>query len=232
LFTLLHLLTSKCKCLFLCNHRETENTFSIIPYKFLLPNFLLPTFQFSTQTNFTRHPAGFLLRIFLAMADGLGGCEPGEPRGNLSAGMPFGLDWRTIEGKPWSNLVNRMIPKNPLNWRRSGLIAVYFSSALVLVTGFGFLACQSAEPAATPLVVPSTELERPQTGLAETQMVISGKTYRVEVASTPQQEQTGLMYRKHLPKGHGMLFPFSPSRRVSFWMKNTKMPLDMLYLRM
>ncbi len=87
---------------------------------------------------------------------------------------------------------------------------------------FGVAVTQAEEPAMA--------LGKPQTGLPETQVAVGGKTYHVEVAITPQQEQIGLMYRTRLPKGHGMLFPFIPPRRVSFWMKNTKISLDMLFV--
>ena len=55
-------------------------------------------------------------------------------------------------------------------------------------------------------------------------------TVSVEVARTPRARQQGLMHRDSLADGHGMLF-IMPSIRVhSFWMKNTLIPLDMLFL--
>src|SRR6266540_2176552 len=42
---------------------------------------------------------------------------------------------------------------------------------------------------------------------------------------------TGLMYRKELPDGKGMLFDFSPEQQISMWMKNTYIPLDMIFIR-
>ncbi|QTH20690.1 DUF192 domain-containing protein [Rhizorhabdus wittichii] len=55
--------------------------------------------------------------------------------------------------------------------------------------------------------------------------------YAVEVASTPQQQARGLMYRTSLPDHGGMIFPMSPPREASFWMKNTYIPLDMIFIR-
>ncbi|MBR0693083.1 DUF192 domain-containing protein [Bradyrhizobium lablabi] len=55
--------------------------------------------------------------------------------------------------------------------------------------------------------------------------------FSVEMATTDEEKQTGLMYRKELPDGKGMLFDFSPEQEVSMWMKNTYVPLDMIFIR-
>lgn len=52
----------------------------------------------------------------------------------------------------------------------------------------------------------------------------------LEIADTPAKTARGLMYRQHLPPTHGMLFIFKSDRVQSFWMKNTLIPLDMLFL--
>lgn len=61
--------------------------------------------------------------------------------------------------------------------------------------------------------------------------IVAGKVILLEVAKTPEQQAMGLMYRKSLADDRGMLFPFSPPRPVNFWMKNTIIPLDMVFLR-
>ncbi|WP_322111946.1 DUF192 domain-containing protein [Aerosakkonema funiforme] len=53
----------------------------------------------------------------------------------------------------------------------------------------------------------------------------------LEVTRTPEQQAMGLMYRTALPDNRGMLFEFQPAQTVSFWMKNVKIPLDMVFLR-
>jgi uncharacterized membrane protein (UPF0127 family) len=57
------------------------------------------------------------------------------------------------------------------------------------------------------------------------------QVFSVEMATTEQEKETGLMYRKELADGHGMLFDFSPEQEVSMWMKNTFIPLDMIFIR-
>jgi len=57
------------------------------------------------------------------------------------------------------------------------------------------------------------------------------QVFSVEIATTEEEKTTGLMYRKELPDGKGMLFDFSPEQEVSMWMKNTYIPLDMIFIR-
>src|SRR3546814_3301130 len=60
-----------------------------------------------------------------------------------------------------------------------------------------------------------------------------GQTHRfdVEVARSEEAQQKGLMFRTELPKDGGMLFPFAKPKIASFWMKNTLIPLDMIFIR-
>ena len=57
------------------------------------------------------------------------------------------------------------------------------------------------------------------------------KVFSVEMATTEEEKTTGLMYRKELADGKGMLFDFSPEQQVSMWMKNTYISLDMIFIR-
>ncbi|WJR75052.1 DUF192 domain-containing protein [Bradyrhizobium sp. NP1] len=57
------------------------------------------------------------------------------------------------------------------------------------------------------------------------------QVFSVEVARTEEEKTTGLMYRKELADGKGMLFDFSPEQQVSMWMKNTYISLDMIFIR-
>jgi uncharacterized membrane protein (UPF0127 family) len=53
--------------------------------------------------------------------------------------------------------------------------------------------------------------------------------FAMEVAATPDEQEIGLMYRSAMPKNHGMLFVFPDTKHRSFWMKNTYIPLDVIY---
>lgn len=63
---------------------------------------------------------------------------------------------------------------------------------------------------------------------AETDSII--KTLDIEIADDEYSTQTGLMYRTKLEKNHGMLFIFADMQMRSFYMKNTKIPLDIIYI--
>jgi len=55
--------------------------------------------------------------------------------------------------------------------------------------------------------------------------------FSVELAVTDEERARGLMYRKELPEGRGMLFDFKQDQDVSMWMKNTFIPLDMIFIQ-
>lgn len=57
-----------------------------------------------------------------------------------------------------------------------------------------------------------------------------GVRVQVELALTPAEHARGLMFRKHLEDGHGMLFVFDDDEVRTFWMKNTLVPLDMIFV--
>ncbi len=76
---------------------------------------------------------------------------------------------------------------------------------------------------------------RPQLSFAKAPLSIltqNGKRYdfEVELATTLKEQRHGLMYRKHLAPDQGMLFENKPPKRAIMWMKNTYIPLDMLFV--
>jgi hypothetical protein len=75
---------------------------------------------------------------------------------------------------------------------------------------------------------------RPREGLSTDSLVIrtAKETHRfsIEVARTPEQQQLGLMFRNKLEPDAGMLFLYPQPQRIAMWMKNTLIPLDMVFI--
>jgi uncharacterized membrane protein (UPF0127 family) len=89
--------------------------------------------------------------------------------------------------------------------------------------------CKPAPPRAadvplTPVEARKTRVELPRATLAD------GSTVTLEIASTPEEISRGLMFRPSLAADRGMLFLFGHERLPSFWMKNTLIALDIIFL--
>lgn len=82
----------------------------------------------------------------------------------------------------------------------------------------GVVGCSSSAPGSAQSLPVTAEVE------------LGGRTIELEVARTPQEQATGLMFRNYLDDDRGMLFPVDPPQPVSLWMKNVVIPLDMLFL--
>lgn len=68
--------------------------------------------------------------------------------------------------------------------------------------------------------------------LEDLTILADGKThpFKVEIADDEAEREHGLMNRPSMPRGHGMLFEFPDERERSFWMHNTYIPLDIIYI--
>ncbi len=60
-------------------------------------------------------------------------------------------------------------------------------------------------------------------------VTLGGHSFTVELATTPEEQARGLMQRTSMPADHGMLFVFQHDEPRTFWMKDTLIPLDMLF---
>jgi len=93
----------------------------------------------------------------------------------------------------------------------------------------------AATGAACSAQTSEAQLERSVAGLEQVPLTIrsGGKTHRfvVEIARTPAEQAQGLMNRATLAPDRGMIFPYQDAQPVSFWMKNTLIPLDMIFVR-
>jgi len=89
--------------------------------------------------------------------------------------------------------------------------------------------------ACQPSASNAVELGRSPGGLEQLPLTVTSSTgkhrFTVEVAKTSEEQSMGLMYRNKLGPDRGMIFPFDPPRDASFWMRNTLIPLDMIFVR-
>ncbi|WP_439533956.1 DUF192 domain-containing protein [Polymorphobacter sp.] len=94
----------------------------------------------------------------------------------------------------------------------------------IVVLPFAFLGLLLAVPAAAC----------PNVGLPEQTVTMVTRTgshrYVVDLAATSDQQSCGLMFRETMARDRGMIFPFSPPRQASFWMMNTPLPLDLVFV--
>ncbi len=97
-------------------------------------------------------------------------------------------------------------------------------SAMFVLTGILTLTMVGVPSWAEYMAEPSPRLPR-------VKVMLGGEVFELEVATTTQTLRRGLMFRQQLADHEGMIFPFQPPRRVDFWMKNTLIPLDMIFTR-
>lgn len=108
-----------------------------------------------------------------------------------------------------------------------------YNAAVLLAAAL--LAC-SPQPAAeaTPKAEASEPARHPVSGLQVIPLTVTTaagpRRFMVEVAATAAEQQKGLMFRTAMGPDEGMIFPNSPPQPRSFWMKNTVIPLDIIYI--
>jgi uncharacterized protein len=90
-------------------------------------------------------------------------------------------------------------------------------------------------PAAEPVATASSDVAvHPESGLRIISVTIThaGKphVFKAELAQSPQDQAKGLMFRTALGPDEAMLFPFDPPKAASFWMRNTVIPLDLVFV--
>jgi uncharacterized membrane protein (UPF0127 family) len=95
---------------------------------------------------------------------------------------------------------------------------IYASALVGLVIGCAPSISSTPSPIASPLPLTA-------------QVTIGSTEILLEVAKTPEAQARGLMFRTELAGDRGMLFEFEEPRVARFWMKNTLIPLDMIFLR-
>lgn len=105
---------------------------------------------------------------------------------------------------------------------RKILLAVVAIVAVVAVLGFYLAAPQSSADQAMRLPVDPAPLVVETAG--------GERSFTIEIADDQSERSAGLMFRESMDDDHGMLFVFSETKPVAFWMKNTPMPLDLVFI--
>lgn len=117
-------------------------------------------------------------------------------------------------------------------FKPSAILAAAIASVTLL--GCAVATSPSSAKAARAECLAGKPLEAAPSGLDQVILCIrSGKKkhrFAVEMARTGQQQAQGLMFRTELADDKGMLFPFEQDRIASFWMKNTLIPLDIIFI--
>jgi uncharacterized membrane protein (UPF0127 family) len=92
------------------------------------------------------------------------------------------------------------------------------------------VACSPQAPAQN---VPAEQA--PQKGLQQVPLTIHSASgdhrFIVDIAATPDQQERGLMFVRSLGPNRGMIFPYDPPQQVAFWMRNTLIALDIVFIR-
>jgi uncharacterized membrane protein (UPF0127 family) len=99
----------------------------------------------------------------------------------------------------------------------------------VVVVTLGLWGCASFSSSAQFSSVAQSPPQRQQLPITA-QLMVGNRVIKLETARTPEEQAIGLMNRTELAKNRGMIFPFSPPRIARFWMKNTLIPLDMIFV--
>jgi len=91
----------------------------------------------------------------------------------------------------------------------------------------GFVLLLGVAPGAQAAACPNVGLKQEQITL----VTVTGRhSYIVDLAKTADEQSCGLMYREKMARTSGMIFPFSPPRPTAFWMMNTPLPLDLIFV--
>lgn len=105
----------------------------------------------------------------------------------------------------------------------SGKFGMFSTLAAIILAGSLVFSCSAQSAASQDISKPNPQLKTVTLKAGLTQVI-------AEVAKIEGERNRGLMFRKTLADGKGMLFVFETDQKVSFWMKNTSIPLSVAYM--
>lgn len=108
------------------------------------------------------------------------------------------------------------------------------AAKILALTGLALTGCSPNASEAAPGSTQAAPSVHPVSGLAVVPLTVTSgdrvHNFRVELARTGQEQARGLMFRTAMGADEGMLFPMNPPRGASFWMRNTVIPLDLIFV--
>jgi uncharacterized membrane protein (UPF0127 family) len=107
--------------------------------------------------------------------------------------------------------------------KQSSLLALWLAAAACAGCG------RTAEPAALAATDPGAPTKA-QPKLQTIKLYVRSEEMVAELALTPDQQRTGMMFRTNMAQNAGMLFPLPYTQRAAFWMKNCPLPLSAAYI--
>ena len=127
-----------------------------------------------------------------------------------------------------------------MSWMRTSLVTTanrlkFLARTALAAAGLALAACSTqAATDGSAASAAQTAAVHPESGLEVIDLAITTSAgehkFRVEVAATPEQQQRGLMFRTAMGPDEGMIFPLAQVRMASFWMRNTVIPLDIIFI--
>ncbi|MFM9936223.1 MAG: DUF192 domain-containing protein [Novosphingobium sp.] len=115
-------------------------------------------------------------------------------------------------------------------WSRAASLALLIAAVGCSPLAAGSSTAQAQASASAPASLPV----HPVSGLTVVPLTVTGATgvhvFKVEVAATFGEQERGLMFRNAMGEDEGMIFPMDPPRPTAFWMKNTVIPLDIIFI--
>ena len=107
-------------------------------------------------------------------------------------------------------------------------------TGLLAATLLALVSCSPQSPGAAQSATSAAVAVHPVSGLPVVALTVTHASkrhsFRVEVARSDDEQERGLMFRTAMGADEGMIFPYSPPRRVAFWMHNTVIPLDIVFV--